>query len=110
VGRRKSHHTHEVTDAYAEGWDARLAQAPNVLLPANPYDSLPPLPTRKQSEERSAARSRDADLWRDGWADCELDLTRRDLDEVGAADFRRAPTVGVEPIDSEGEEVDASED
>ena len=107
-GRRKAHHTHEVTDAYAEGWDARRAWRRGSPEPENPYENVPEALTRKRSEARRELQSHDAVLWREGWVDCGGDLAIHDLVDVTPADFVRAPVVGLEPIEDvpEDEEID----
>lgn len=61
-GHKKSHHSHEVNDAYSEGWDAHKIALPGTG-PVNPY--------RMNLEDRTlkqvAAQERDAELWDEGW-------------------------------------------
>jgi hypothetical protein len=52
---RKTHHTREVVDPYAEGWDARTISVKSGAPISNPY----------------SPRSRDAELWTQGWKDFE---------------------------------------
>jgi hypothetical protein len=88
TGRRKPHHTHEINDAYAEGWDARMEWHSGLDKPENPYGLTPVV--RKQSEARQSAHHLDSEQWQEGWNDCDLDLDRGDLDEVKPSDFRKA--------------------
>jgi hypothetical protein len=74
-GRRKKHHSHEVDDPYAEGWDARLAWRGGDK-PENPYAGT------------TSPKSND---WQLGWDDCHTDKTRGDLEDVTVHDFRRLP-------------------
>ena len=90
MGRRKPHHTHEIGDAYAEGWAARRAWTRGFKRPANPYEAIVAIANKaKQSEARQATQLREVQQWTDGWNDCEEDLRRGDLDEVTDFDFRR---------------------
>jgi hypothetical protein len=92
VSRRKSHHTHEVGDAYAEGWTARQQWNVNAAKPPNPYRITVELANKaKQSGARQASQLREVTQWDQGWLDCEEDLTRNDLDNVTAFDFRHLP-------------------
>jgi len=106
-GRRKSHHAHEVTDAYAEGWEARGAWICGQSMPVNPYEHAPATSTRKQSEARRDAQTRDAVLWQRGWSDRDSDLALQDLPDVTPSDFVHAPIVGLEP--QENSEVESDE-
>lgn len=70
---KKSHHAHETTDAFAEGWDAReaaIAAGTTDRDPINPYrvelDFIDE--TRaKRSTRQIENMERDADLWDQGW-------------------------------------------
>lgn len=98
-GRHKAHHTHEVSDAFADGWDARLQWQPGKPEPANPFD-VPPGSPRKQSEVRQRARQREILQWAMGWQECDADMRRGDLAPVGEADFKRRAPLTVEDFDS----------
>lgn len=89
-GREKPHHSHEINDAYSEGWDARMRWRAGKAPPVNPYAHALDLtmPVKKQSLAREAALERDILQWQEGWNDCDLDLKRGDLDEVKPSDFR----------------------
>lgn len=86
-GRRKPHYTHEINDAYAEGWDARRKWPRGAPPPPNPY--VAPTRIRKPPDDRKAAQQRDLVGWQEGWNDCEEDLRKDDLTEVRPADFRK---------------------
>lgn len=87
-GHRKEHHTHETTDAFAEGWDARAHALPNVTI-QNPYRAEAEAEAKERAAQavqrvprapgrpakRSSARERDIVLWDQGWAWYEADLT-----------------------------------
>ena len=92
MGRRKAHHTHEINDAYAEGWDARMLWRLGRPLPANPYVIKPVvgalLAKKKQSVGKRTTRCRDAEQWQQGWDACHSDIYRGDLVEVAPVDFR----------------------
>ena len=92
-GRKKAHHTHEINDAYAEGWDARTQWRLGRPLPVNPYKPkiIPHvlgMPRKKQSVGKRTTRQRDEDQWQQGWDACHKDIFRGDLEEVQPADFR----------------------
>lgn len=111
-GRRKPHHTHEVNDAYADGWDAYLRwfEHPNQPKPINPYGLTSEVQLRKQSDDRRAVHDRDVDQWQRGWEDCELDLNVDDLDEVTPADFDGAPLViPDDPVQADVDEDDGED-
>lgn len=91
MGRRKSHHAHETTDAYAEGWDACLNWCPNTPEPVNPYTVVDEDRLRKQSAVRQASQLHDYNLWNEGFGDCRTDLQRDDLPSVSESDFKHAP-------------------
>jgi hypothetical protein len=89
MSRRKAHHTHEVGDAYAEGWTAREKWDSRRPKPANPYRlTVETANKAKQSVARQASQRREVDLWDAGWTDCETDLGKSDLEEVTPFDFR----------------------
>jgi hypothetical protein len=95
-GRRKPHHTHEINDAYAEGWDARTAWHSSQPKPMNPFVAPTQL-VRKQSEGRQSTQRLDVEQWQGGWDDCEIDIKRGDLDEVNPKDFQGAPIYHLDP-------------
>jgi hypothetical protein len=97
-GRKKPHHTHEINDAYAEGWDARMLWRPGVVAIKNPYVmEVVVVPAHKQSAARNSAQRLDAQQWQEGWDDCNTDLERGDLDEVKPEDFRRVVITHIDP-------------
>lgn len=98
-GRRKHHHTHELGDPYAEGWEARgrFACRPRAKLPRNPY-LLPNEMLARQSEGRRALQTVEAAQWQMGWDDWEADAERGDLDEVTAKDFENLGKVPVKHV------------
>jgi hypothetical protein len=75
AGHRKEHHTHETTDAYAEGWDARARALPNETV-LNPYRAeiaeIKELEL-KRSQRQVEGRLRNVELWDQGWMDYEDD-------------------------------------
>jgi hypothetical protein len=111
-GRRKSHHTHEVGDAYAEGWNERLRWSGSGDPPGNPYQRVVRIAnTAKQSPARRATQQREVVQWNEGWEDCVLDMRLGDLDEVTDADFRDLPFDVLKPSGVvEPEDVDEDED
>ena len=89
MGRRKAHHTHEVGDAYAEGWAAREQWDSNIDKPSNPYRLAVEFANKaKQSTARQESQERAVALWEEGWADCDADYEKDDLDEVTHFDLR----------------------
>lgn len=107
TGRHKSHHTHEVNDAYADGWDARAAWTAGQPKPANPYTVVG---ARKQSDARYCAQQREITQWETGWTDCDLDLARKDLPDVAESDFRtKAPLSAEDFVEVESSIFDDSE-
>jgi hypothetical protein len=116
-GRHKSHHTHEVNDAYADGWDARAGWEtrrtgnPEAPEPLNPY-VLDEEQSHKLSATRFEAQRREAVQWLNGWRDCGEDLARNDLDPVVDSDFRSKKPLSVEAFEPEedvGEERDGED-
>jgi len=103
-GRRKHHHTHELGDPYAEGWEARgrFARRPRKRLPRNPY-ALPPEMLARQSEGRRALQTVEAAQWQAGWNDWEEDSERGDLAEVTPKDFEN---LGKPPVKRAVEDED----
>jgi hypothetical protein len=92
VGRRKAHHTHEIGDAYAEGWAARKRWLPGGIKPPNPYRlAIAAANKAKQTPARRETQQREVGQWDNGWEDCEEDIKRGDLAEVTDFDFRRLP-------------------
>ena len=92
MGRRKAHHTHEVGDAYAEGWAARERWDSKRSKPLNPYRLAVELANKaKQSTARQESQQREVELWQEGWEDCDADYEKDDLDEVTDFDFRHLP-------------------
>lgn len=89
-GRKKPHHTHEIGDAYAEGWAARRPWNPACVKPENPYRVQVNLANvAKQSEQRRRTQQLEIEQWDAGWRDCEIDLKRGDLTEVKDTDFSK---------------------
>lgn len=89
MGRRKSHHTHEVGDAYAEGWAAHENWDERGPKPLNPYALVVEAANKaKQSAARRASQQREIELWDEGWNDYEEDFDRDDLEAVSDFDFR----------------------
>jgi hypothetical protein len=86
-GHRKGHHTHETTDAFAEGWDARARALPNEVV-KNPYRAEAEAEAQALAEQavlrvprgsgrpakKSSAREHDIELWDQGWVSYEADL------------------------------------
>jgi hypothetical protein len=89
-GHRKGHHTHETTDAFAEGWDARARALPNETV-KNPYRAEAEAEAAAKAlaaqgapkavrgpgrpAKKSSARERDIVLWDRGWEGYEEDLS-----------------------------------
>jgi hypothetical protein len=73
----KGHHAHEITDAFAEGWDARARALPNERV-VNPYrvtvSAQVELHAPGRPVKKNRARERDCELWDQGWASYEKDL------------------------------------
>jgi len=71
--QRKAHHSHEITDAFAEGWDARERALNNETVP-NPYRvemlAIADKGT-KRAKRMVAARVRDVELWDQGWTEAD---------------------------------------
>lgn len=89
MGRRKAHHTHEVGDAYAEGWAARARWNSKAPKPSNPYRIVVEFANKaKQSTARQQSQQREVGLWEDGWNDCDADRAKADLEDVTPFDFR----------------------
>jgi hypothetical protein len=89
MGRRKAHHTHEVGDAYAEGWAAREKYDLDGVTSVNPYRLTVEFANKaKQSRARQESQQREIALWDEGWAACDADYEKDDLDEVTDFDFR----------------------
>ena len=78
--QRKEHHSHETTDAFADGWDARLdARYFPASQPVNPYRAEVELIAArgtKRSARQVAARVRNVELWDQGWKECDEDVTK----------------------------------
>jgi hypothetical protein len=75
-GQQKGHHSHETTDAFAEGWDARQYALPNEVV-VNPYRAEIQYLARqntKRSQRQIKARERDVVLWDQGWSECDQEL------------------------------------
>jgi hypothetical protein len=75
-GQQKGHHSHETTDAFAEGWDARQYALPNEVV-VNPYRAeIVELSKQgtKRSKRQIAARERDVELWDQGWNECDQEM------------------------------------
>jgi len=90
-GRRKPHHTHEIGDAYAEGWAARRQWRPTRPKIENPYRIQVSLANvAKQSVRRRETQQLEIEQWDAGWDDCGIDLARGDLEDVKPSDFRKA--------------------
>lgn len=110
MGRRKSHHTHEINDAFAQGWDARFAWRPNQPKPINPYALADETRLRKQSDARREVSCFDREQWQLGWDECDEDRRRNDLEIVTPDDFRKVVSPGMEVEivndDSENDELD----
>lgn len=82
-GRRRHHHTHEINDPYAEGWDARdrifmaeLARAAGhtqieAPMIGNPYRFHL---NKLQDDARVKIQIRAAELWDQGWTDRETEV------------------------------------
>jgi hypothetical protein len=69
--QRKLHHSHEITDAFAEGWDAREAALPNTAG-VNPYRSeleVLELQNNKRAKRQIKALRREVELWDQGWSE-----------------------------------------
>jgi hypothetical protein len=68
---KKSHHAHETTDAFAEGWDAREAAiATGRAESINPYRVELYVISKlhsKRSGRQLENMERDAGLWDQGW-------------------------------------------
>lgn len=76
--QRKEHHSHETTDAFADGWDARERALPNETV-ANPYRAeLAIIAARhtKRSVKQAAARVRNVELWDQGWNECSEEILK----------------------------------
>jgi hypothetical protein len=77
VGRRKGHHTSEVGDPYAEGWEARDRSPTGGLTPSNPYQFVVDVANvRKQSARVQSAQRKNAELWMLGWRDRDGEVQR----------------------------------
>ena len=72
MGRRQAHFSHEINDAYAEGWDARDS---GMSAAINPYKLIiDAADKRKQTRARRKVQKRDIELWLRGWQDRDLEL------------------------------------
>ena len=89
MGRRKAHHTHEVGDAYAEGWAAHERWNLRDPKPINPYSTIVASANKaKQSLARRESQQHEIELWDRGWTEYEEDFDRDDLEEISDFDFR----------------------
>lgn len=69
TNHRKSHYAHEITDAFAEGWDAHEKALPGTS-PSNPYRAELihiEIEHSKRSSRQVENMKRDAELWDQGW-------------------------------------------